>query len=120
MAGDDDHHHADREDEDVAVLNDQVRDVLGPQQDAVRRDREEHDHRDEGDEDAVLTEVGQDVAEPAGESVVGRVGQLSAGGLKRRPLNFPEMMRINTVVAGVTVVSGSLHSRCRDCTRNSY
>ena len=33
---DDDHHHADGENEDVAVLHDEVRDVLRAQQDAVR------------------------------------------------------------------------------------
>jgi hypothetical protein len=40
VACDDHHHHADGEDEDVAVLDHQVGDVLGLQQNAVGQSRE--------------------------------------------------------------------------------
>ncbi|BCW52162.1 hypothetical protein StoSoilB13_45040 (plasmid) [Arthrobacter sp. StoSoilB13] len=57
MAGDDDHHHANGEDQDVAVLDHQVADVLRFKQDAVRQDLEEDNDQDQGDEDANLAEA---------------------------------------------------------------
>ena len=57
VAGDDDHHHADGQDQDVAVLDHQVGDVLRLQQDAVGEDLEEQDDQDQGDEDANLAEA---------------------------------------------------------------
>ena len=77
---DDDHHHADGQDEDVAVLHDEVGDVLRAQQDAVREDREQRDDRDQRDEDAVLAQVREDMAEPVRELVLGRVDVRSDGG----------------------------------------
>ena len=62
MAGDNHHHHADRQNQDVPVLNDQVGNVLRVQQDPVGEKREQHNHRDEGEENAVLAEVANDVA----------------------------------------------------------
>ena len=80
VARDDDHHHADRENQDVPVLHDEVRDVLRAQQDAVGQHREQRDDRDQRDEDAVLAEVGQDMAEPVRELVLGRVDVGADGG----------------------------------------
>ena len=80
VAGDDDHHHADREDEDVPVLHDEVGDVLRAQDDAVREEREQRDDGDQRDEDAVLAEVGQHVADPVREFVLGRVDVRADGG----------------------------------------
>jgi hypothetical protein len=70
MARDDHHHHADRENEDVSVLHDEVRDVLRTQQDSLGQDREQHDHREQRDEDAVLAEIGQHVRQPRREPVL--------------------------------------------------
>jgi hypothetical protein len=52
-----------RQDQDVPVLNDEVGDVLGAKQDAIGEDGEQHHNNNEGDEDAVFAEVGDDVAE---------------------------------------------------------
>ena len=57
MAGDDDHDHADREDQHVRVLLDQVVDVAGHQQAAAGQHLEQQDDDDEGGEDAVLADV---------------------------------------------------------------
>jgi hypothetical protein len=57
VACDDHHHHADGEDEDVAVLDHQVGDVLGLQQNAVGQDLEQQDDQDQGDKDANLAEA---------------------------------------------------------------
>jgi hypothetical protein len=51
----------------------------GRQQDAVGEHREQYDDGYEGDEDAVAAEVGQDVAEPAGELVVAGVDTAACG-----------------------------------------
>ncbi len=90
VTGDDDEHHADREDQDVAVLNDQVRDVLRAQQDRVararvdREDREQHEHRDQRDEDAVLADVGEDVSDRRVRAVLGRADVLRCRAVRRR------------------------------------
>src|SRR5690606_6837030 len=57
VAGHDDHHHADGEDEDVGVLQDQVRHVVRREQRAAGEDGEERDDEDERDVDAALTQV---------------------------------------------------------------
>src|SRR6185312_6935130 len=58
VAGDDEHHHADREDQDVGVLADQVDQVTGVQGEAVGQRLEEHDDDDQAEQDAELAEVG--------------------------------------------------------------
>ena len=57
VAGDDHHHHADGQDQDIAVLDHQVGDVLRLQQDPVRQDLEQQDDQDQGDKDANLAEA---------------------------------------------------------------
>ncbi len=57
VAGDDDEHHADREDQDVAVLQHQVGDVARQQQVAVGPHREQHHDQAEGHQHAVLAHV---------------------------------------------------------------
>ncbi len=57
VPGDDDDHHADRQDEDVAVLLDQVGDVEWLEQDAVGPDLEQQHDQREGDQHAVLAYV---------------------------------------------------------------
>ena len=63
VAGDDDHHHADGQDQDVAVLDHQVGDVLRLQQDPVGQDLEQQDDQDQGDKDANLAEAACQEAE---------------------------------------------------------
>ena len=48
MPGDDDHHHADGEDQHVGVLLDQAGDVVRVEQPAVGQDLEQHDDHGEG------------------------------------------------------------------------
>ena len=57
VAGHDHDHHADGEDQDLGVLDDQVGDVDRLEQHAVGRDLEEDDDRREGDDHAVLADV---------------------------------------------------------------
>ena len=57
VAGDDDDDHADGQDQDVAVLLNDVGDVQRLQQDAAGPDLEQDDDHGQGDEDAVLAEV---------------------------------------------------------------
>lgn len=60
----DDHdHHADREDEDVAVLLHQAGDVAGPQQDVVGPDLEDDDDQGERDQHSVLPHIGPQALE---------------------------------------------------------
>ena len=66
--------------EDVAVLHNEVGDVLRAEQDAVREHREQRDDRDQGDEDAVLAQVREDMAEPVRELVLRRIDGRSDGG----------------------------------------
>jgi hypothetical protein len=61
VAGDDDHDHADREDQDVAVLHDQVRHVDRCERDAAGRRLEEQDDHDQRDEQADLTQLARQV-----------------------------------------------------------
>jgi hypothetical protein len=63
VAGDDDHHHAYGQNQDVAVLDHQVGDVLRLQEDAVGQDLEQDDDQDQGDEDADLAEAACQEAE---------------------------------------------------------
>ena len=63
MPGNNHHHHTDRQDQDVAVLDDEVGDVDRAQRDAVRRDLEkQHDH-DQGTEQANLAKLAGEVAQ---------------------------------------------------------
>ncbi len=57
VAGDDDHDHAERQDQDVRVLQEQVDHVGGLEDQALRRDREEDQDRDERDDHAVLADA---------------------------------------------------------------
>jgi hypothetical protein len=57
VAGDDHHDHSDCQNQDVAVLDHQVGDVLGLQQDSIREDLEQQDDQDQGDKDANLAEA---------------------------------------------------------------
>jgi hypothetical protein len=69
VTGDDHHHHADGQDQDVAVLDDQVRDVDRRERDAVGRDLEEqHDH-DQRDEEADLAELPAEVRDRTDDGV---------------------------------------------------
>ena len=57
MAGDDDQQHAQRHDDDVAVLQDQVGEVQRLQQRAVGHELEEDHDRDQRQQHAVLAQV---------------------------------------------------------------
>jgi hypothetical protein len=57
VPSDDDDHHADREDQDVGVLHDDVRDVLRRQEDAVGQEVEQDDDGDERQVDTALAKV---------------------------------------------------------------
>ena len=71
VAGNDHHDHADRQNQDVAVLDHEVGDVLRLEQDSVGQDLEQQDDQDQGDEDANLTEAA--CQEPEGFSQGGHV-----------------------------------------------
>ncbi len=70
MAGDDDEQHAERHDDDVAVLQEQVGDVDRPQQRAVGHDLEERHDGDQREQQPVLAhvldEIGADAVRCAG------------------------------------------------------
>jgi len=70
VAGDDDHHHADGEDEDVAVLDQKGRHVARLEEQPIREDLEQQDQCGERDHHAVLTEV---TAEGLGDLRPGRL-----------------------------------------------
>ena len=57
MAGDDDNHHADGQNQDVAVLHHQVRNVLRGENRALGEHREQGEDRQEGNEDPTLPEA---------------------------------------------------------------
>ena len=60
MPGDDHHDHADRQDQDVAVLHEQVVTLRGSSRTPVGEELEQRDERREGDEHAVLAHVAAD------------------------------------------------------------
>jgi len=62
VARDDEHHHADGEDQDVGVLTDQVDEVARRQCQPPGPDLEEKDDQDQGCEDRELPEVGTSTA----------------------------------------------------------
>src|SRR3954464_6306864 len=75
VAGDDHDDHADCQDQDVGVLQDDVRDVAGGQRHAPGQDREQRDDGHERDVDAALAQVaGEQRADVAG------TGAQSGGG----------------------------------------
>ena len=57
VAGDDDHHHADGEDQDVAVLDQQKGDVAGLDEQTVGQPGEQDHQQQQGDHHAVLAQV---------------------------------------------------------------
>jgi hypothetical protein len=76
MAGDDQDHHADRQHQDVGVLEHDVGDVARAEQDTVGQGGEQrHDH-DERDVDAALPQVAHD----QGERITGADVQRGSGG----------------------------------------
>lgn len=82
VPGDDDDHHADGENQDVAVLKDEVGDVVRLEQDSVGPYLEEDDDQPEGDEHPVLAHV---AAGRVQEEAAGRRGRgrgLLAGALR--------------------------------------
>jgi hypothetical protein len=86
VTGDDHHHHADGQDEDVAVLHEQRRDVAWLEEEPVGQDLEHRHEQQESDHHAVLADVATegvpDVADDGG-SFAGALPAGCGGGLDR-------------------------------------